>query len=221
MFRKRVLVVTGIAALVLGGILALDLFAPFAYVRTRNLLRDAISRAGRKAPPNPDLIFLAIDAEAMSSEDEAEIDEIYKLSDPHSVEARALHTMKRQWPWSREVYALITERLVEAGAKVVVFDLTFPTPLHGDDAFRFALEKYRDRVVIGSNFVAAEKLGGAAELITDTQPSDTLVPSTKPRDERVAYTNFWPDEDDVVRRAQFQITAEEVNGVSPGAESER
>ena len=218
---KRPIVIVVIAVVCLGGIIALDQFSPFAYVSTRNMVRDAITRAGRTTPPNPDLVFLAIDAEAMSSEAADEIDEIYGVTDRESIEARALHMMKRQWPWSREVYALITERLVEAGAKVVLFDLTFPTPLAGDEAFRAALDKYRDRVVIGSNFVSADKAEGAGKLIADTPPAETLVAPTQPRDDRVAYTNFWPDEDDVVRRAQYQVTVEEVNGAAATDGSER
>jgi len=40
-------------------------------------------------------------------------------------------------------------------------------------------------------------------------------------DDRVAYTNFWPDEDDVVRRAQYRLAFEQVQGLAPAPESER
>src|SRR6187402_1866271 len=105
--RKRAIAVSLIALLCFAGLIALDQLQPFAYVSARNTLRDAIARAGRTTPANRDLVFLAIDAEAMSSEADNDIDAIYGVTDPNSVEARALHMMKRQWPWSREVYALI------------------------------------------------------------------------------------------------------------------
>ena len=75
------------------------------------------------------------------------------------------------------------ERLVKAGAKVVMFDLTFPTPTEGDEPFRLALDRYRDRVVIGSNFVSSHR-----ELTTSashTRPPDSLIPQTVPMDDRV------------------------------------
>ncbi len=59
----------------------------------------------------------------------------------------ALKLMKAGFPWSREVYALVTERLLKAGARVVCFDLLFPSAGAGDSAFHEALEKYRDRVL--------------------------------------------------------------------------
>ena len=221
MSRKRIIVVSTIALLVLGCIVALDVIAPFSYLRSRNLLRDLIARAGRKTPPNPDLVFLAIDSEAMRAEAEEEVAEIFGLVDSDSVESRALHAMKRQWPWSREVYGLVLDRLIEAGAKLVMFDLTFPTPMAGDEQFRAALDRHRGKVIIGSNFVSAEKAEGAGTLSAHTQPSETLIPPTTPRDDRIAYTNFWPDEDDVIRRAHYQVTSEEINGITPFADSER
>ena len=221
MFRKRILVIGAIALLVLAAIVALDLFAPFAYVRTRTLLRDAIARAGRKAPPNPDLVFLAIDSDSVSLEEEADIEEMYGLHEADSIEARGLRAMSKLWPWPREVYALVIERLVEAGAKVVIFDLTFPTPTAGDEPFRLALEKYKDRVIIGSNFVSAASRNFTTISASHTRPPDSLVPQTTPMDDRVAYTNFWPDEDDVVRRAQYRITFDQVQGLVPGSASER
>ena len=47
----------------------------------------------------------------------------------------------RRWPWPREVYGLILERLLRAGAKVVIFDLTFPTSTENDEPFRLALDR--------------------------------------------------------------------------------
>ena len=43
------------------------------------------------------------------------------------------------------------------GRQTVVFDLNFPTPSEDDDAFRGALERHADRVVIGSNFTSSPR----------------------------------------------------------------
>ena len=149
--------------------------------------RDALARVGRKAPPNPDLVFLAIDSASVGLEEKADLEELYGFKSADSDEAHALKLMSKRWPWSREVYGLVLERLVKAGAKVVLFDLTFPTPSEGDAPFRIALDRYKDRVVIGSNFVSTTSHGFST---AHTSPPETLVPQTVPMDDRVAFVNF-------------------------------
>jgi len=51
--------------------------------------------------------------------------------------------------WDRRIYAAILEKLISADAKVVVFDFVFASQTAGDDVFARALQKYKDRVVIG------------------------------------------------------------------------
>ena len=58
------------------------------------------------------------------------------------------------YPWSRELWALLLDRLFNAGARVVMFDLVFNPPNEGDAIFREAVDRYRDRVVLGANFDA-------------------------------------------------------------------
>ena len=190
-------------------LVALDQYQPFTYVRVRNLYRDALSRLGRKTPPNPDLVFLAIDSNSVGLEADADLRDLYGFKSTDSNEAHALKLMSERWPWSREVYGLVLDRLVRAGAKVVIFDLTFPTATEQDASFRIALDRYKDRVVIGSNFVSDTSHGFST---LHTSPPETLVPQTVPVDDRVGFVNFWPDADDVVRRAQFRVTSELVQG---------
>ena len=209
MRARRALIISAFALLCLVGVLLLDTFQPFAYLRLRNLYRDAVSRAGRTTRPNPDLVFLAIDAASVSL-DQDDIDQAYGLTKDNSAEARALRIISQGYPWSREIHALLLDRLIQAGAKVVIFDLLFTTPTDNDLPFRHALDQYRRHVVIGSNFVDGSL----------TRPSDTLVAQTSPMDDRVAYTNFWADDDDAVRRAQYRVTFEQVRELKskPGAE---
>ncbi len=201
--KRRPITISAIALFCLAVVLLLDNFAPFAYVHARALLRDAITRNGRPTPPNPDLVFLAIDSASANLEVEQDIEQLYGLTDPASTEARALTLMSQQWPWPREVHALILERLARAGAKVVLFDLMFPVTTPGDEPFRAALDQFRSQVVIGSNFGHSDR---HAEVInaTHTRPAESIVPQTVPMDDRVGYVNFWPDEDDVVRRATYR-----------------
>ena len=154
-------------------------------------------------------MFLAIDAASVNL-DEHDLGDLFNLGTDDLKGARALRLMSQRFPWSREVYALVLERLVEAGAKVVAFDLTFPGPSDADDTFRAALDRYRDHVVIASNFVDG----------TLTRPSETLIEQTSPIDNRIGFANFWADDDEVVRRARFHVTFEQVRNttIRPGSE---
>ncbi len=209
MSARRIFITSGFALLVFAAAAFLDLTRPLAYVRLNNLYRDAINRSGRTTAPNPDLVFLAIDAASVSL-DQTDIDQIYGLSGDTSDTARALRLMSKGFPWSREVYGLVLERLVQAGAGVVIFDLNFPTPTANDVSFRTALDRYASHVIIGSNFVDGSLV----------RPCDTLLPQSTPTDRRIGFTNFWADEDDVVRRAQFRVTFEQVRNLKIKSDSE-
>jgi adenylate cyclase len=218
---KRIATIGTIALVCFVGVVALDCFAPFGYVRARNLLRDAITRAGRTTPPNPNLVFLAIDRDSVSLEEAEDIEQLYELGDSDSIEARGLRLMSKAWPWPREVYALILERLIGAGAKVVAFDLAFPTRTDGDEPFRLALDRFSSHVVIGSNFVSSVAENFVNDRPSHTRPTESLILMTVPMDDRVAYTNFWPDDDEIVRTAQFRVTLEQLERRRPSEQNER
>ena len=113
--------------------------------------RDAVTAAGRFEPPDDRLLFLAIDSTSVSLSD-LDLKTLFADVKPDSAEFRALNIMAAGWPWSREIYALLADRLFAAGARAVVFDLLFPKPAPGDEAFQDALNRFRGRVVVGSNF---------------------------------------------------------------------
>ena len=112
--------------------------------------------------------------------------------------------MSQQWPWPRSVYALVLDRLFDAGAKAVVFDLHFPTPSDDDTLFRQALDRYADRVVIGSNFTTSLRDDRGVLDASLALPTKELIPQNGEPDDRVGYVNFWPDEDGAIRQARFQ-----------------
>jgi adenylate cyclase len=169
--------------------------------------RDLRQCLGRKAPLDPRLVFLAIDKSSV------QLDSLF----PDEVDASpALKMMKAGFPWSREVYALLTQRLVEAGARVVAFDLLFPAPAPGDEAFGAALAKYRDRVLLGWDFVTESGTRGSFWRVD--LPVNTLIKGARPRDPRLGYVTFWSDPDGPVRRARMTTSLEELNEqVQPSA----
>ncbi len=218
MSSARARIVVGLTLLCYCLVYQLDRSQPSFYSRICSAYRDTVARNGRLTDSNPDLVFLAIDADSVGLDP---VMDAPGLPDPNCIENRAFALMTQRFPWSREIYGLILERLVEAGAKVVLFDLTFPWTAEGDAAFHQALNKYGEHAVIGSNFVNPSWNGQARVGAALTRPVDTLVPATSPTDDRIGYTNYWGDEDGIVRRAFYHITFEQVEERMPGPESER
>jgi adenylate cyclase len=152
---------------------------------------DLLRGEGRKTATHQDFVFLGIDQQSLKL-DAVEPDEI--------ANSRALQLMTdRPFPWSRELWVLLMDKLFASGARVVMFDIVFSPPGDADAMFHDALEKYRDRVVIGCNFDDAR----GNQLVL---PNTTLIPAPQAQDDRVGFVNFWRDVDGVVRRAHFHIS---------------
>ena len=186
-------------------------FEKFQPLRNAELsAEDSLLRFfGRSATASPELVFLAID-QATTKLDHIGFDEIEA--------SPGLRLMAQGFPWPRSIYPLILDRLIGAGAKVVAIDLLFTNPKEGDEAFRAALNKYRDHVVVGSNFDSGDRNKG--RIGTHVVPSASLVVPTRPIDDRVAFVNFWPDPDGVVRRAHYHVTEPDVFGGTPEPDEE-
>ncbi|MBW3537396.1 MAG: adenylate/guanylate cyclase domain-containing protein [Actinobacteria bacterium] len=56
------------------------------------------------------------------------------------VDDRSLNTVQAVWPWPRELQADLVSRLLDAGAHVVAFDVTFDAPRPGDEVLAAAIE---------------------------------------------------------------------------------
>lgn len=206
MFRRRTVIVLLLAALSVGVAIALEWTRPAPYIETEYRLRDWVARSGRTTPPNPDLVFLAIDSASVSLDPELDVERLFASSAQDPAARGALQLMTKPWPWDREVYALILERLVGAGAKVVAFDCLFPAAAPGDDAFRAALDRFKSKVVIGSNFVSPENMNRALRIPSSYEaPAETLITRNGLPDDRVGFTNFFTSENKTVRGAQYRV----------------
>lgn len=153
-------------------------------------------RLGRKTPLDDRLVLIGIDKPVYSSD----------FSDEEILREPVLRELQNSFPWSRAVWARLIEKLADAGAKVIVIDLVFAGPSEGDEELHQALEKYRDRVVIGYNINVGETdRGDYRELIF---PSETVISPTGTEspveDSRLGYVNIWPDFDDTLRRVSFR-----------------
>jgi len=208
--RHRRLVVAAICAFCTGVIIAVHFFPSFPFVsatwRQEQNYENFLQREGRKTATRPDFVFLGIDQSTL---------ELAPLLPGEVTDNRALQLMtERPFPWSREVWALLLDRLFGAGARLVMFDLLFNPPNDGDLALRDALERYRDHVVIGANIDAGE----ARQIVL---PNAVVIPPPQIADDRVGFVNFWPDSmDGIVRGIYFTRSDRELAGQKsfPGEE---
>ncbi len=189
----RALWICGLVTLMMAG---LQWFVPLQHAES--YAQDWFTRLGRKAPLHPDLVLIGIDRPSYDGEilpEEA-------AGDP------VLAALRGRFPWSRNVWAALIERLASAGAKAVVLDLVFATEAEGDAELRRVLDQFKDRVVIGSNYSPVETDRGT--LGQFTAPHSALIAgqpnSPAPLDARVGFVNIWPDGDEVFRHAAFRRT---------------
>src|ERR1041385_6254173 len=170
--------------------------------RAEQGFEDLLRQEGRKTAAPRDFVFLGVDQSTL---------QLPPLSPEEITGNRAFQLMTaRPFPWSREVWALLLDRLFGAGARLVVFDLLFYPPNEGDPQFHAALDRYHDKVVLGANFEFQEN---KRQEIT---PNDALIPPPQLLDDRVGYVNFFPDTIDGKTRASiYRMTESQIEGVAP------
>jgi adenylate cyclase len=171
-------------------------------------IQDWVAHYGRKAPVDERLVFLAVDSSSTNLHRTADLDEDLKSENLSATERRALEAMATEWPWPREVHALVLDRLAQAGARAVAFDFTFPKPKPGDEILRAALDRHRDRVVVAANISYDTYLPHEEAPPTFGPPSPTLIAESPTRDPRIGYDNFLADHDQVIRRANYRWAIE-------------
>ncbi len=205
--RARLLVLTLICLFWTGLIFIGHFFPNTAFISTpwrgEQSFEDLLRREGRKTTPPRDFVFLAIDQSTL---------QLPPLTPEELAASRGLQLLsERPYPWSRELWALLLDRLFAAGARVVLFDLLFNPPNEGDPAFHAALDRYRDKVVVSENFDFVED---KVQMIT---PNNVLIPPPQSEDDRVGYVNFWPDAiDGKTRAATYTVTDLQLAGLPPG-----
>jgi CHASE2 domain-containing sensor protein len=162
-------------------------------------LQDWLHRTGRRTATHPELVFVGISTKSLAGPEAA------KAGKDRMLQLMAEHP----FPWSREIWARLLDRLFESGARLVIFDLIFTPPKEGDQLFRAALDRYRDRVVIDS-IIDLEK---GNEFVA---PNANLIPPPAQYDDRVGYANYWIDQrDGMLRAARFFTSDRQLAGQKP------
>ena len=203
--RYRLLVLALICVFWTGLILLGHFFPDVPFLSTpwrgEQSFEDLLRKEGRKTAAPRDVVFLGLDQSTL---------QMPPLSAEEVAGNRAFQLMtERPFPWSREVYALLLDRLFGAGARLVIFDLMFNPPNDGDPAFHAALDRYHGKVVLGANF----DLENGAQATT---PNDTLIAPPQLQDDRVGFVNFFPDSiDGTIRAVAYRLTARQLVGLEP------
>lgn len=156
-----------------------------------------------KPEPREDLVLLGIDEDSLT---------LQGLDREMIAGNENLSRMAERFPWDRRVYADAIERLLGAGAKLVVIDLILSeesTP-EADLAFASALAKHPGQVVLGTVFAPMAE-GDSYTLI---EPLSTFLNTNVPP--YLGFVNFRPDmEDAKIREVRFSTTLAEENGYPP------
>ena len=208
--RHRLLVLAFICFFWTGVIVLGHFFPDVPFIsaawRGEQSFEDFLRREGRKTPAPSDFVFLGIDQSTL---------QLPPLTAEEIASNRAFQLMtERPFPWSREVWALLLDRLFAAGARLVMFDMIFSPPNDGDPAFHAALDRYRDKVVIGANF----DMANAAQAVT---PNNALIPPPQLQDNRVGFVNFWADPiDGKIRAVTYRVTDRQLADLPPDPSQE-
>jgi adenylate cyclase len=194
--RYRRSVVAAICALCTGIVVLGHVFPSLPFLsgiwEQEQSFEDFLQREGRKAKTHPEFVFLGIDQSTL---------ELPPPTPEEIASSRGIQLLtERPYPWSREIWALLLDRLFAAGARGVIFDFVSNPPNDGDAIFHAALDRYRDRVVLGANF---DESRGMQTVV----PNADLIPPPAILDDRVGFVNFFADSlDRKVRSIRYQLT---------------
>lgn len=192
--RLAIIVIVSTGILVFGLVQLRFIQGSMLWQRAEGALIDLRYDLREKRPADTNFVFVGV------TESTVNLD----MLSPEEIEAsETLKAMAGGFPWDRKVYAGALERLIGAGAKVVVFDFLFQNPRseEGDKAFADAIEKYQDKVVIAETFDPFIEGENRQKRVP---PSKKIVRELQ---EVSGTARVHPDGDDVVRRGRY-LTSE-------------
>lgn len=166
------------------------------------VLSDLILAETRRAKGEEKFILVTLDEKSLNLAGALEPEEVQ--SSP------ALQAMQAGYPWSRTVYAEAARKMLDAGARVVIFDMLFPGPRNGDDEFAAVLSDYPGRIVLGSSFEQSSAAQNAGLTYQYTPPTEALAAAAG----SVGFVNLPSHEGNIVRTMWPYATASVFSGHS-------
>jgi adenylate cyclase len=117
-----------------------------------------------------------------------------------AIDDQSFESLKVRWPWPRDMYAKAIDRLSDAGARVIAFDLIFSEPskeelVKQDEVFGDAIVRSKAWIVLGSKFYMKQTSN------TIEKSYVAPIPNIDPGKTHVGYVNQWPDSDGITRHA--------------------
>ena len=160
-------------------------------------------------PANPEIVIIGINTTSQQRSN-------FKEEDLNKSEALRLMT-DHDFPWNRKVYALLIEKLANAGVKAIAFDLLFVRELEGDPELRAVIEKYRDRIIVAESVSKESLTAGTGNKQAMLEPNKNVLPEN--RENLIGMVTYHLGTDDVARRVNYQTSAyQEQGGEYLGAE---
>jgi len=129
------------------------------------LFRGFAFRLRGVRPPPPELVILEIDEASLSLADRL---------DPSEIASSSLWQRMGPWPWPRALQAELAARVLEAGARQVLFTILHRNPSSfgpaDDEAFLRRLWPWRDRVTLLTGFAQSFDSTLGAEMVQLHRP---------------------------------------------------
>lgn len=118
------------------------------------------------------------------------------------IDARSLE-QAGSWPWERERYAMAIDRLIQAGATIVAFDIDFSasSDTASDSALADTISRHPGQVALGA-FVQNQSFAAGHRGVVENRPIDTFS-----RDAIIASVNVPVDRDGEVRRYTYSSSS--------------
>ena len=202
--RHRLLMLALICAFCTGVIVLAAMFRNIIFADSiwakEITFQDELEKKARRTRVHDDFVFLGID-EASKQLDGVNPEEIR--------DSPVLQKMRQAFPWSRAVYAQLIDQLCNAGARLIIFDLTFDPERDGDAEFAAALDRHHDRVVIGADIETGASAATGNTNFIFVPPNKHLIPEGFV-DDRVGYVSLWPDGDNRIRRMNYAMTDSQI-----------
>jgi adenylate cyclase len=181
-------------------VLLATLFTPF--VGTLNLyMQDWLLRITTRAALPEDFALVTIDERSLG---------LTEVGPEEIEESRPLQLMKAGFPWSREVYAALTEKLLAAGARLVIFDLLFPSSREGDGFLADVLKAHPGKTILAASFENPDSQDRGAKTPVLVLPNDEFREAV---DGNWGAVNLPVGSDGKVRSLYTTVTASNIMGI--------
>lgn len=174
-------------------------FAENQFVKWELKLLDTRFELRGEGEVDEDIVIVSIEETSLDTEMiSAEVGQLHPT----------LSKMSAGWPYDRSVYADVIQRVMDAGARLVVIDIVFPhSSGPGDFDFADAIAEHQDRLILGYRFTKTQNQTSGMDQVNHFKieyPFDDLLPLDDSG--LLGLVNVWPSLDGVLREHRATTT---------------